>query len=56
MKILNDIACTLNLIETRLNSIKFNNWIEIQLKKNGMQIGGKGIENMFMNMALKKKL
>jgi tRNA splicing ligase len=43
MKILNDIACTLNLIETQLNSIKFNNWIE--MKKNGMQIGGKDIDN-----------
>jgi hypothetical protein len=25
------------------------------LKRNGMQIGGEGIENMFMNMVLEKK-
>jgi hypothetical protein len=35
-------------------SIQFNNWIKIELKINGMQIGGKGIENILVNMALKK--
>jgi len=34
------------MISTKLNS----NSIE----KNGMQIGGKGIENLFMNVILKK--
>jgi hypothetical protein len=29
------------------------NLIQIQLKRNGMQNGGQGIKNMFMNMVLK---
>jgi hypothetical protein len=28
--------------------------ISIQVKKNGMQIGGKAIENMLMNMVVEK--
>jgi hypothetical protein len=32
----------LHWLKFELNWIKFINWIEIQLKKNGMQIGGKG--------------
>ncbi len=35
MKIFNDIACNLN-------------WIQIQLKRNEMQIGAQGIENMLV--------
>ncbi len=44
--------------ELNSNSTKLNwqlNWIEIQLKKNEMQIGGENIENMFVNMMLEKK-
>jgi hypothetical protein len=33
MKVLNDIACILN-------------WVQIYLKKHGMKIGEKGIENL----------
>jgi hypothetical protein len=32
------------------------NWSQIQLKKNGMQIDVKGIENLLVNMVLKKNL
>jgi hypothetical protein len=32
------------------------NWIQIQLKKNGMQIDVKGIENLLVNTVLKKIL
>jgi len=32
---------------------KFN-WIQIQLKNNGMQIGAKDIENMLLTMKLKQ--
>jgi hypothetical protein len=42
MKTLNDITWTLNLIQ-------------IQLKRDWMQIGGEGIENLFMNMVSKTK-
>jgi hypothetical protein len=42
MKIFNDIACILI-------------WIQIQVKTNGMQIGEKGITNIFMNMMLEKE-
>jgi hypothetical protein len=42
MKTLNDITWTLNLIQ-------------IQLKRNWMQIGGEGIENLLMNMVSKTK-
>ncbi len=35
-------------------SIQFNNWIKIELKINGMQIGGKGIENMVLEKKLKE--
>jgi hypothetical protein len=31
-----------------MNSIIFNNWIKIQLKKNEMQIDEKNIEELFM--------
>jgi hypothetical protein len=31
------------------------NWIQIELKKNGMKIYEEGIENLFVNMILKKK-
>jgi hypothetical protein len=44
MKILNDIACKLNGIGLRFNSIE----------KNGMQIG-EGIENVLMNIMVQKK-
>jgi hypothetical protein len=59
MKILHDIASTLNRNSIQIKYIvwnvnwiefQFNNWIKIQLKRNEMQIGGKGIENMIMNM------
>ncbi len=48
----------LNFDSTKLttNSIQSNNWIKIQFKQNGMQIGGEGIENMFVNIMLKNKL
>ncbi len=36
-----------------MNSIQIE---VIKLKRNGMQIGGKGIENMVVNMVLEKKL
>jgi hypothetical protein len=36
-----------------LNSTKFNS--KIELKKNEMQIGGEGSENLLMNMMLRKK-
>jgi hypothetical protein len=43
--------------ELNFNSTKFNSTIKlkIQLKKNEMQIGGKDIVNMFVNMMLKQK-
>jgi hypothetical protein len=51
MKILNDITCNLNWIQFEFNSIqalKFTSntlyQIQIQLRRNGMQIGAKGIE------------
>jgi hypothetical protein len=40
MKVLNDIACKLNSIDG------------IQLKRNGIQIDGEGIENLLVNMVL----
>ncbi len=47
--ILNEnIKCHCMQIELNLN------WIQIQLKRNGLQIGGKVIENLAVNMALKK--
>jgi hypothetical protein len=45
-----------NCIELKFNSIQFNSWIKIQLTKNEIQIGGEGIENLFVNMVLRKKL
>jgi len=45
----------LNWIYIELNWIQINNWIEIQLKKNGTQIGGEVIENLLVNMVLEKK-
>jgi len=57
MKILNDIACNLNWIHFELNwiqVIKFTsntlNQIQNQLRRNRMQIGAKGVENMLMTM------
>jgi hypothetical protein len=38
-------------IGLRFNSIQ----IQIISKRNGIQIGGEGIENLYMNMLLKKK-
>jgi hypothetical protein len=32
---------------------EFNNWTQIQSKTNGMQIAGKSIQNLLMNMMLK---
>ncbi len=56
------LQCNLNWIQTfKLNSntlngiwIQSSDWIKIQLKINGMQIGGKGSENILVNMVLKK--
>jgi hypothetical protein len=48
---MNNLQCNLNGIQ-----IQFINWIKIELKINGMQIGGKGIENILVNMALKRKI
>ncbi len=57
MKILNDIACSLNWIHFEFNLIqvlKFTsntlNQIQNQLRRNGMQIGAKGIKYMLMTM------
>ncbi len=66
MKILNDIFMLLKLnwiwlvlkeiwIELNWILIQFNNWIKIHLRRNGMQIGGKGIENFLVHMLLGKK-
>ncbi len=41
------------LIELNLNSTKFNS--KIELKKDEMQIGGEGIENLLMNMVSGQK-
>ncbi len=50
MEILNDIACNLNWIQiSKLNSYILNH-IQIQLKRYGMQIGVKGIENLLVTM------
>jgi hypothetical protein len=50
----NDIAYNLNWVEFKY--VEFNsNLIKIQLKRNGMQIGEKSIENLLMNMVLEKK-
>jgi hypothetical protein len=35
--------------------MQFNNWIEIQLKRIEMHIGGESIENFLVNMVLEKK-
>jgi hypothetical protein len=43
MKISNDIVFNPNI------------WIHIQLKKNRIQIGGKGVETMILNMVLHLK-
>jgi hypothetical protein len=42
-----------DLIELNLNSTKF--YSKIEFKKDEMQIGGEGIENLLMNMVLGKK-
>jgi hypothetical protein len=62
VKILNEISCSLNWIEIKLNSDliglnsnSINNWIKIHLKKNGMQIDENGFDNLLMNMMFKKK-
>jgi hypothetical protein len=44
---------SLHAICIELNSNKFNR-ISIQLKRNGMQIGEKNIEILFMNIRFKK--
>jgi hypothetical protein len=46
---------SLHAIFIELNSNILNR-ISIQLKRNGMQIGEKNIENLFMNMIFKKTL
>jgi len=63
VKILNEISCSLNWIEIKLNSDliglnsnSINNWIKIHLKKKGMQIDENGFDNLLMNMMFKKKL
>jgi len=49
----------LNFNLTTFNStigLRFNLiQIQIQSKRNGIQIGGEGIENLFMNMVFEKK-
>jgi hypothetical protein len=35
-----------------LIQLQFNNWINIQLKKNELQIGGEGTENLLINLVL----
>jgi hypothetical protein len=44
----------LNGIWIQLNSSPIQQLDEIQLKRNEMQIGGEGIENLFVNMGLGK--
>jgi hypothetical protein len=53
---MNNSAMQLELNSNTLNGIwiQFSDWIKIQLKINGMQIGGKGSENILVNMVLKK--
>ncbi len=50
----------MNFNSTTFNStigLRFNS-IQIQIlsKRNGIQIGGEGIENLYMNMVLKKEI
>jgi hypothetical protein len=53
---LNSIWLNLNSIAIQ-NFIKIQlNWIQIQLKTIGMQIGGKCIQYIFMNMWLEKTI
>ncbi len=51
---LNGIWIQLNCIWIQLNSSPIQQLDEIQLKRNVMQIGGEGIENLFVNMGLGK--
>jgi len=39
----------------QFNSIQFNNWIKIQLKRKEMQFGGEDNENLLVNMVQRKK-
>jgi len=66
MEILNDIACNFNSILLNSGSIKGNfrilywiqiqlNLIQIQLKRNGVQIGIESTENLLIIMVLKKE-
>jgi hypothetical protein len=41
--------------EFEFNSIQFNYWIKIQLKRNGMQICGEDIENLLAIMLLERE-
>jgi hypothetical protein len=56
MKILNDITCNFNWIESNYDLIrlKFNS-IQIQLKRNDMQIGEECSKKKFVNMVLEKR-
>ncbi len=68
MKIFHDIVYNLNSFELRWNLVQFKfswvsielNRIQFQLKKNGMQIGAKGIENILItsicDYAVEKKV
>ncbi len=51
---LNGIWIQLNCIWMQLNSSSIQQLDKIQLKRNEMQIGGEGIENLFVNMGLGK--
>ncbi len=51
---LNDIQLPMNSINSTLIKFRFNA-IQIQLKRNEMQIGVKGIENFLMAMLLENK-
>jgi hypothetical protein len=48
------------MIGLKFHSIQFKNWIKVQLnliqiKLNGMQISGRGIQNLLVNMVLENK-
>ncbi len=51
---LNRILIPSKCILIQLNSSPIQQLDKIQLKTNKMQIGGKGIENLFVNMGLRK--
>jgi hypothetical protein len=59
---MNEIACNLNWIEIQFNWIEFKftnwielNWIQIELKINGMQFGFLKNQNLLVNVVLEKK-